>query len=188
VDGCAPPVPDTVERVSSVLGIDVSSHAIDMVKLDETSNDAEWTRFELQGADSFTRLRDVRSAMPGVFTFYEDVYIAGIEVPKSRYLKTAAALFPVYGAVVACLPTRLQVWDVHPKTWRQSLGLLGNASKLEVATAVRQILWDTSERPYDDWGRWKQDAYDAYAVAYHVRETNLRAILEEEPHPERNPV
>lgn len=155
--------------MSSVLGIDVSSHAIDMVKLDETTNDAEWTRIELLGGDSFIRLRGVERAMPWRHRYYDDVYICGIEVPKTRFLKSAGALFPIYGAVVALLPPNLQVWDVHPKTWRQGIGLPGNATKEDVRVAVYD-LWDGMHDLIP------QDAVDAYAVAYHVRETNRRAI------------
>lgn len=154
--------------MSCVLGIDVSSRAIDFVRLDETTNHAEWTRFDLFGDDAFTRLRQVRHALPRS-PFYDDIYICGIETPKTRFLKSAGALFPVYGAVSACLPLTLMVWDVHPKTWRQGIGLPGNATKTDVRIAVYD-LWDGMHDLIP------QDAADAYAVAYYVRETNRRAI------------
>lgn len=161
--------------MSHVLGIDVSSHAIDMVKLDETSNRAEWTRHELKGKTAFDRLRQVPAAMP-LASFYDDVYLTAIETPKTRFMPSAAALFPVYGAVIAHLPARMLVWDVHPKTWRHALGLPGNATKEQVAAAVNAILIDTPGMGGFGYIAWEQDAKDAYGVALYARDTNRRGI------------
>lgn len=159
--------------MSHVLGIDVSSHAIDMVKLDEETNRAEWTRHVLKGKTAFDRLRQVAAAMPPA-SYYDDVYLTAIETPKTRFMPSAAALFPVYGAVIAHLPARMLVWDVHPKTWRHALGLAGNATKEQVAVAVRD-LWLDDLRP-GEVRNWSQDALDAYAVALYARDTNRAGV------------
>lgn len=159
--------------MSTVLGVDLSSHAIDLVLLDENTNQGAWIRCELTGKTFFDRLRSVPAVMPK-WGFYEDqnVYLVAIETPKTRFMPSAAALFPVYGAVIACLPRALPVWDVHPKTWRQTLGLPGNATKQAVAAAVH-ALQDGAPDPI--W-EWPQDALDAYAIARYARDTNHRGI------------
>lgn len=159
--------------MSCVLGIDLSSNAIDLVILDETTNKGTWLRCDLRGKTFFERLRAVPAAMPR-WGFYEDqgVYLAAIETPKTRFMPSAAALFPVYGAVIACLPRALPVWDVHPTAWRQTLGLAGNATKQAVADAVHAI---DDDSPDPIW-EWPQDALDAYAIARYARDTNAAGI------------
>jgi Holliday junction resolvasome RuvABC endonuclease subunit len=158
----------------SVLGIDISSRAIDFVRLDETTNDATWERLELTGETSFERLRSIGDAGRWDIAWFEDVYLAIIERPKTRFMPSAAALFPVFGAVVALLPAKLELWEVAPTTWRHGLGLKGNAKKAEVAEAVRRLACGAEpEHPILDW---PQDAYDAYAVAYWARAINQRGL------------
>jgi hypothetical protein len=154
--------------MSSVLGIDISSHHVDFVTLDETTSDAEWTRVRLVGSDAFVRLRDTAWQMPSR-GWLEDhgVYLVAVEVPKTRFLKSAAALFPVYGAVVAAFPADVEVWDVHPVKWRDELGLPGNAPK--DVCAARCVELGAPES-------WPQDAFDAFAVAFYARAVNARAV------------
>lgn len=160
--------------VSSVLGIDVSSRAIDFVWLDETTNEAAWKRVELTGETSFERLRSIPTQGRWNSNYFSDCYLAIIERPKTRFMPSAAALFPVFGAVVALLPSQLELWEVAPTTWRHGLGLKGNAKKAEVAEAVRRIA--CGAEPEHPILNWSQDAYDAYAVAYWARAINQRGL------------
>ncbi len=160
--------------MSSVLGIDISSKAIDFVRLDETTNDAEWERLELKGDTSFERLRAISWSYIWDLRRFDNDYLAIIERPKTRFMPSAAALFPVFGAVVACLPITLELWEVAPTTWRHGLGLKGNAKKAEVAEAVRRIA--CGAEPEHPILEWSQDAYDAYAVAYWARAINERGL------------
>jgi Holliday junction resolvasome RuvABC endonuclease subunit len=84
-------------------------------------------------------------------------------------MPSAAALFPVFGAVLACLPNELEVWDITPAQWRHGLGLKGNATKDECAIVVDDLRGAGSPD-------WPQDPIDAYAVAYYTRELNRRGI------------
>jgi Holliday junction resolvasome RuvABC endonuclease subunit len=158
--------------MSSVLGIDLSTRAIDLVKLDESTNAATWTRVELEGKTALERLRNItKDSIHRHTGFWDDVYLVGIEAPMSRQQPgTLAKLSRVFGAVVACLPPLLEVWEVSPVAWRKELGLPGNASKEECADAVRNI--HMSITSYN----WPQDALDAYAVAYYARQVNARGI------------
>lgn len=153
--------------MSAVLGIDVSSFAIDLVKLDETTNEATWERLTLAGKTAFDRLRQVHVQMHSD-AWYQDCYLAAIERPKTRSFISASALWPVFGAVVALLPPALLVWDVPPTAWRQELGLAGNAVKDVCAARAIEL------GAYPEWA--DQNAYDAWAVAWYAREVNARAI------------
>jgi Holliday junction resolvasome RuvABC endonuclease subunit len=163
--------------VSRVLGIDLSSFNVDLVTLDEDSDAAGWTRVAL-GTDkdsALDRLRRVAEAMPPA-SFYEDIYLAAVESPYGTRLErgTQAKLNRVFGAVCACLPARVHLWEVMPGDWRKALGLKGNASKEECAEAVR-ALWLAVPGSAGDV---PQDALDAYAVAYYAREHNHRGVTE----------
>lgn len=155
----------------SAAGIDISSKAIDIVLLDETTDLSSWHHLELQGTTAFDRLRDLPNRMPGS-TWWEDmgVYICGIEAPYGRaQAGTLAKLSRVFGAVAAALPPTLTtVWEVPPHDWRRELQLPGNAPKDVCAAKCIQL------GAYPEWA--DQNAYDAYAVARYCREVNRRAI------------
>lgn len=164
--------------MSAVLGIDLSTFAVDLVKLDETTNQAEWRRVELEGGNALERLMSVQKVMPS-WSYYDDCYLAAIEIPYGRGQSgVLAKLNRVFGAIVASLPLGLHLWEITPQAWRKELGLKGNATKQEAARAVWRLMsvidpltsGNTSEMA------WPQDALDAYAVAYYAREQNRRGI------------
>lgn len=160
--------------MSSILGIDVSSHAIDMIALDETTDYCEWTHVDLAGETLFDRLRAVAAAMP-TRGWYDDagVCLIAIETPKTRFLKSAGALFPVYGAVVARLPGDIDLVHVVPTQWRKALGLKGNATKAEARDVVRPLILRGHDLdPAEAFFRWPQDAVDAFAIALTARNTH----------------
>lgn len=157
--------------MSCVLGIDVSTKAIDLVLLDETTDQAAWDHIELRGATAFDRLRDLPLRMPK-WGWYEDngIYLIAIETPMGRGQGgTEAKLNWIFGAVIACLPRALDpVWPVAPHEWRKELGLPGNAPKPICAQRSVEL------GAHPDWAT--QDAYDAWAVARYAREVNRRGI------------
>ena len=154
--------------MSVVLGVDLSTMAVDLVRLDENTNEGHWDHLHLEGKTAFDRLRQVRRVMPGA-SFYDDVYLVAVEAPMSRgQAGTLAKLSRVFGAIMACLPAHLLVWEVMPAAWRGELGLSARASKEECQEAVLRL-----GAPYG----WRSpDAYDAYAIALYARELNARAI------------
>jgi hypothetical protein len=154
----------------SVVGIDQSSNGIDLVKLDENMQRAEWSRIPLVGKTAFDRLRTVAICAPDA-AYWDDVYLAGVEMPESRFRVSLRAQLPIVGALVALIPQRIEVWSVSPAEWKKPLGL---ASK---------------EKPTVDsfpgfalgWGDltvdvWPQDAYDALGVALYARDLNAQGI------------
>lgn len=170
--------------MSAVVGIDFSSFAVDLVKLEENTDSARWTRADLVGQHAFDRLRSLRAEMPGG-SFWQDVYLVGIELPFGRGQgRTQAVLQRVYGAVVASVPLQIPVWEIHSTEWRKGLGLKGNADKNECGQAVKELLGLTVDfrnetGPLFAANVWPQDALDAYAIAYTAREQNAKAITDE---------
>ena len=170
--------------MSKVLGIDLSSFNVDLVTIDETTDDATWTRLELGDDETpaLDRLRRVGDLMPTA-SFYDNIFLVAIEEPYgSNQAGTQAKLNRVLGAVVTCIPDDLQIWTVMPGDWRKGLGLKGNASKETAALAVgalRQealVRWNVAHFPHREWEVWPQDACDAFAVARYARDRNMTAV------------
>jgi Holliday junction resolvasome RuvABC endonuclease subunit len=155
--------------MSCVVGIDLSTRAIDLVRLDESTNHAVWDHFHLEGKTALERLRQVPRVMPRRSLYWESVYLIAVEAPMSRGQQgTMAKLSRVLGAIVACLPASVEVWEVAPVAHRVALGLGGHASKEEIRDAAIELGAPST---------WlSQDAYDAFSVAYFARETNRRGL------------
>ena len=141
-----------------IAGVDYSTHAVDIVLLDEDTDAATWHRFPLAGRDAFERARYVRLAMPGG-SFWDDVLAVGIEEPRGY---NSGALYRVQGAILARVPLDKLVQPLGPSEWRRRVGLSGNASKEDVRVLVKAAAF--LERI-----GWEQDACDAYCIALATR-------------------
>lgn len=143
-----------------VVGIDFSSHAIDLVSLDYDSYyPTEWRRYELRGRDAFERTRYVSSAIPHRHSSYWDTVAAvGIEHPAGHH--GTQALLRIQGAVLACIPLSILVEPWPPAKWRKATHLAGNATKADVAQASINNLGEPD---------WPQDAHDAHLIALATR-------------------
>lgn len=152
-----------------VAGIDLSSRAIDIVKIEEESNRAEWFRFELEGASAWERTRDVRRAMPKG-SWWDDVYLAAIETP---FPDQQGVLRRVQGAVMACIPSRLLVWEANAAEWKRELGLKTKPSwgDLDALTGDTTVVLPDSR-----WVNAQEHFRDAYCIAYWAREANRKGI------------
>lgn len=152
----------------NVLGIDLSSFALDLVLLDENTDEPEWIHLALEGETAFDRCRQVAAVMPSA-SWFEDkgVYLAAIEKPTAASFISAAAQFPVFGAVAVLLPRDLVVWSYRPAEWKAAVGIpltekpTGELMATRVGGAV---------------AGWPQDALDACAVAWAAKQTNARAV------------
>lgn len=170
--------------MSAIAGIDFSTHAVDVVLLDE--NDVEppvWHRYELTGANAFDRARQARF-LP---TVWDDVLAVGIEDPRGY---NAGALYRVQGAVLARIPAATLVHPLVPSQWRKLVGLPGNASKADVAAHAVSLHKEAEYAHYMQWRDWQscelhdefytppdwpQDALDAYCIALATRSLLTRA-------------
>lgn len=154
--------------MSAVLGIDLSSFAVDLVLLDENDDVAEHVRVDLGGGDSFDRCRRVRDALPR-HSWLEDrgVYLAAIEKPTASSFVSAAAQLPVFGAVASSLPSSLVVWSLRPAEWKRELGI--HLSRKPTVDEIAAVAGESAQ-----W--WPQDALDACGVAFAAREINRRGV------------
>jgi hypothetical protein len=150
--------------VSLVAGIDVSSHAIDIVYLDENGETPpRWQHHPLTGPDAWERARGVRDTLPWRGGgHWSNVLAAGIERP---FGPSSGVLNIVVGGVLASLPTRLLVAPWTPGQWKKQVGLKGNANKLEVA-AFASV--ESGAFTLYDHG---QDCLDAYCIALATLQT-----------------
>lgn len=119
-----------------VAGIDLSSHAIDIVKIDRYSYQGfRWTHVDLgKKGDAFDRARLVRARFGEAHgtRFWDDVIAVGIEEPFGRGQLSTAAGYRVQGAILACLPSGLLVQPWAPATWKYTIGIGGNADKQRI--------------------------------------------------------
>jgi hypothetical protein len=150
-------------------GIDFDSHAVHVVLLPE-EGPASYRRYELEGADAFERTRSVRDAMPPRTSWADlGVVACGIERP---FGPNKGTLWPVFGAIVTCLPRWLLVQPMSASGWRKAVGLSGNATKKEVATFTVENVTASEEarRHFTRYPEfWPQDACDAWCIARAVQ-------------------
>ena len=142
--------------MSYFAGIDYSSHAVDIVLLDEDSGAAKWEHYPLSiSATAFDRTRSVRERVP-TRGWWDDssVLAVGIEEPRGY---NSGALYRIQGAILATIPAELLVHPLVPSEWRKLVGLPGNASKDDVRQFTHgYVLWEST------------DACDAYCIALAV--------------------
>lgn len=151
--------------MSYLVGIDVSTYAIDIVGLPEDEGVAVTmvSSIPLRGATALERAMLAPSVIPRG-SAWDDVVRVAIERPYGPGGDTLFALHLMVGAVVAALPERLRpVLLVRPATWRKQAGLSGRASKADVKAYVRELVLAASA------DRWKQDTCDAYCIALALR-------------------
>jgi hypothetical protein len=161
--------------MSSVLGIDFSSKALDLVLLDENSDVSRWDRLPLPECFSKVELaRAVADAMPGPSWFqHHEVYLVACEEPMGQNRQAIAALYTVLGALVTSMPRELPIWLLRPAEWKAGVGLPGNlkTSKGDGQSQLRS--WAVAHGASVEW---PVDACVALALAYTAREQNAAAI------------
>lgn len=150
-------------------GVDLSTRAIDLAFLDTDSNEAQWVRVPLEGADAWERILSIRSAIaevPGAL--WETCCLVAIEkpIPDQRGL-----LGNVLGAISASLPAELRqphrCWTVVSTKWKKDLGLHGtqkpSRKDLEQILPGLEVDWMLIST---------QDQWDALCIAAWARKTN----------------
>lgn len=164
----------------TILGIDVSTHAIDLTYLDEDTLAATWQRIELPqpaiapASRRIDQARAIRHGLRHELERLETVHLAAIEDPASwRGGQAIKALGILTGAIYASLPDRLTILPIRVAEWRTELGALTGLtvrSKEDVRLAVTVLGAAAPD--------WPQDAYDAYAIALAALHITDRAARE----------
>jgi hypothetical protein len=155
--------------VTSALGIDFSTFAIDLVLVSENANRAAWHHITLHGPDAFERVRTIPANMPPA-SWYDDhgVYLVGLERPFSDSRNDIIRL--AEGAILASIPSRIHAREVAPQTWKAHIRHRGRGKP--ATTAFPPFL----RTPV---GGWRQDAIDALGVALYVRDDNADLIAKQ---------
>lgn len=148
-----------------VVGVDVSSFAIDIVGLPlDDGPEASLARVRhipLAGRTAIERAMLASSMIPRG-TAWDEVARVAIERPYGPGGDTLFALHLAVGAVVGALPEHLlPPLLLRPSSWRKKAGLSGRATKAEVKEFVREH--------YPGASRWKQDTCDACCIARAAR-------------------
>jgi hypothetical protein len=154
-----------------IAGIDYSSHAVDVVLLDEDSDQAAWHHFPLTalpGWDSFDRARTVRAVMP-TRSWWEDrgTIAIGIEDPRGY---GAGHLYRIQGGILQTLPPDVLVHPWIPSAWRKANMIAGNATKQ--AVKIHSLRLVGASKATDEWS---QDAHDAHLIARATRASLQRS-------------
>jgi hypothetical protein len=108
-------------RGPAVVGIDLSSKAIDLVRIDENNDEAEWISVPLAGKTAWDRTRQIGRLMPSS-SWWDDVYLCAIEQPFGPSRRAQSVLMRAQGAILAAVPDRVEVWEVTPDSGRSTSG------------------------------------------------------------------
>lgn len=154
----------------NVAGIDVSTRAIDIVKLPFDGARAKWHRVPLSGSSSGIERGATAAEHIPIGSWWDDVALVAIERPYGPGGDTLFGLHLVVGAIAAKLPYRLQPpWFLHPSEWRKACGISGRATKTEVRDFVYAQFSPLAPL---ELHAYTQDACDAYCIAYAARTIN----------------
>lgn len=183
--------------MSYYVGVDLSTHFVDLVRLDEDSDRAEWVRVPLTGETAVDRARSYRQKYLETFEtllnggvrptgspisfvpaswWWDDVILCALEDPAGR--GDTRKIARVQGVVLATIPARVHCWVIAPQEWKKAVGLPGNCGKDTVRewTCVKWHAWLEDEPIHAEavaaYADVPQDACDAYCIAYAARAIN----------------
>ncbi len=165
--------------------------AIDFVAIDEDDVAlAEHLRVELPAAagrradpwhwlESARRMRHVL-ADADIWDWIDDheIHLLGIERPYGPNRQSIASLHTILGAVLSCLPQRIDAYVVTPAEMRLELGLPGNCAKEVMHEEIRRRLGSRAWPAYG-YDAWPPDGYDAWAAGHAALRINERGTEEE---------
>jgi hypothetical protein len=164
--------PLDLERLYSfrIVGIDYSTRFVDFVFLDYDDGSAEWQRVDLgargKGFNSALQAaRAVRSLIS-----WDRVEIVVIEEPAGTNHRTTFLLGMVAGQVTAVIPERITVNYMSPSVWRPLFGIPAHGPDRKRRARERAI-----QLGFDPGPLTPDDAYEAFALAWVMREENARA-------------
>lgn len=157
--------------MSKYAGIDFDTRGVHVVLIDSDRPNSVPDYMELPllwHSKAFGRLRSVRDVMPAR-GWWEDEGVMAIAIEEPMQRGPASSSFlpklkAVQGAIVACLPRDMPVNPMVPTSWKKTVGMKGNATKVDVE------FWVRFSSPHSVTGcftgcKWPQDAFDAYCLA-----------------------
>jgi hypothetical protein len=150
-----------------VVGIDLSSRAVDIVRLSENEDTSDWISIPLSGATAWDRTRDIAKQMPAG-TWWDDVYLCAIEKPFGPSRLAQSVLMRAQGAILGAVPHRVEAWEVTPGEWKRHIG---------IPLSAKPSWGDFAPSLFDEL--WSQDARDALGVALYARAVNSAGIAKQ---------
>jgi hypothetical protein len=163
-----------------ILGVDLSTKAIDLVALDE-DNPArcEHRRVELsQGWWHSAGLMGhiLRDGKTASWIWERNVFLAGVERPYGPSRQAIASLHTILGAFLASVPPGITAFEVSPADMRRELGLPGNCAKHKMHDRIMFYFSSHGGKlPYSE-----PDAFDAWAAGFAALRINERGTPMEE--------
>jgi hypothetical protein len=160
----------------SVVGIDLSSKAIDLVTIPEDTNDAEHFRVRIDipaGANATARARRLRDRMPARGAWADaGVTLLAIELPFSRTPNPAILI--VYGGLLQLVPAELPLLELRSDDWRpHCLIPIRKPRDADSDWHKRQALAFAREQWTSPPATLDHNAAEAFCVAYAAREIDL---------------
>ena len=149
--------------MSLILGIDLSTKQIDCALLDTDSDRAEFLSYDISATSAFEAARHVRDVLPSRGSWLDrGVILIATESLWSHGRATLKVLSRIQGAVLACLPSELDVLELTPQEWREHS--IGDKQAPKESIRSWAQCWESN------WTRkLTQDQADAYAIAYACR-------------------
>lgn len=109
-----------------IVGIDLSTKAVDISAVDGQGFFCLWKRIETAGENAHERALPLPAALPSE-RWWDEVEHVSIEEPIGAAFKAVATLNVVIGVLIASLPERLRLpercWRVPQQEWKSGLGL-----------------------------------------------------------------
>lgn len=166
----------------TVLGIDVSTLAVDLVYLDDDTDAATWQRIQLPkrkpaprgekkpahetAEESTAAIRIIRATFPRRHALETaGVWLVAIEDPIGEFAHSAKWLGEITGAVKALIPPELETVSLTPQAWRKANGIPPTGEKARVVTPHARRLLELVQAT----DGWPPDAFDAWLIARAAR-------------------
>ena len=152
--------------MAAIVGIDFSTRAVDFVVLDETTGEARHARRGLHGRDALERTRTIRDVMPARGWWLDHVCAVAIEEPFARGQGGGYTLQLALGAILACLPARLELRLIRADDWRRECGLPMRGERADLKAAA--VTYARGHAPFPILDDNMADAYCIALAAWRI--------------------
>lgn len=156
-----------------IVGCDISTRAIHVVGLDETTNRAQLhiVRLDAQRGATTERVRRMRDLMPARGAWADaGATLIAVERPFAHMAATLAPMMLAYGGLLQLLPADVPLLELSAPEWRRECGLpqRGDDRKPAAVRFAREQ-WVDAPAALDD------NAADAFCIAWAAREIDVRS-------------
>lgn len=157
-----------------IAGIDLSSHAIDVVLIAEDTNQAEHHRVRLdtRRGDATERIRRMRDLMPARGA-WPDLGVTLIAIERPIALHSSVPLM-VYGALLQLLPADTPLLELRADDWRPECGIPARKPRDAESDWHKKRAVEFAREQWTDCPTIDHNAAEAFAIAWAAREIDLR--------------